>query len=147
MTYARARAPSEATTPDAPAPGLVWRLAHRPEAAGEAREITKQVLARWQVADEPADTVLLTVSELVTNAVVHAKPPLNLKLSRDLGTHRVHIEVSDGGPSATDGHRATGGTPEEHGRGLAIVDHLTTAHGNRQESGRAVHWADVNATA
>ncbi|MFD3583091.1 ATP-binding protein [Streptomyces sp. NPDC058683] len=136
MTVTRARTPA-----------LAWPLTHHPEAAGEARQITKEVLARWQVANEPADSVLLTVSELVTNAVEHAEPPLNLRLSHDLRTHRVHIEVSDGGPAATDGDWAAGCTPEEHGRGLEIIGFLTTAHGNRLERGHAIHWADVCAAA
>ncbi|MGW4906157.1 ATP-binding protein [Streptomyces sp. NPDC004270] len=129
------------------APALVWPLIHHPEAAGEARRITKDVLARWQVADEPADSVLLAVSELVTNAVEHAEPPLNLRLSHDLYTHRVHIEVSDGGPAATDGDWTASCTPDEHGRGLEIIDFLTTAHGDRLERGHAIHWADVHTTA
>jgi anti-sigma regulatory factor (Ser/Thr protein kinase) len=120
-----------------------WTLAHRPEAAGEARKITKELLAQWSVAEDAADSVLLTVSELVTNAAEHARPPLNFGLSRDPGTQRVHIEVSDGGPAAMDGDWAGSCTPHEHGRGLEIVDQLTAAHGDRAEPGRAVHWADV----
>ncbi|MCZ1013360.1 ATP-binding protein [Streptomyces noursei] len=120
-----------------------WTLAHDPEAAGEARKITKECLAQWSVAEDAADSVLLTVSELVTNAVEHARPPLNFGLSRDPGAQRVHIEVSDGGPAAMDGDWIGSCTPDEHGRGLEIVDQLTAAHGDRTEPGRAVHWADV----
>ncbi|MER7183303.1 ATP-binding protein [Streptomyces hyaluromycini] len=120
-----------------------WTLAHGPEAAGAARKITKELLTRWSVAEDAADSVLVTVSELVTNAVEHARPPVNFGLSRDPGTQRVHIEVSDGGPAAMDGDWAAGCTPDEHGRGLDIVDRLTAAHGDRAEPGRAVHWADV----
>ncbi|MEE1805820.1 ATP-binding protein [Streptomyces sp. BE133] len=122
---------------------LTWALAHNSVAAGEARKITKEVLAQWSVAEAEADSVLLAVSELVTNAVEHARPPLNFGLSRDLDTPRVHIEVSDGGPATTDGDWTVGCTPDEHGRGLKIVEHLTAAHGDREEPGRAVHWADV----
>ncbi|MFJ1826224.1 ATP-binding protein [Streptomyces sp. NPDC088178] len=146
MTYASTSAdsPSQAATRPLRASGSAWPLAHRPEAAGEAREITKEVLAWWKVAEEAADSVLLTVSELVTNAVEHAQPPLNLELSRDQGTRRVHIEVADGGPAATDGDWAGNGSPDEHGRGLEIIDQLTAAHSDRQELGHAIHWADVN---
>ncbi|MEU4931957.1 ATP-binding protein [Streptomyces yokosukanensis] len=80
-----------------------WTLTHRPEAAGEARKITTELLTRWSVTEGAADSVLLTVSELVTNAVEHARPPLNFGLSLDPGTQRVHVEVSDGGPAAADG--------------------------------------------
>ncbi|MEV6028005.1 ATP-binding protein [Streptomyces sp. NPDC052036] len=131
----------------AQASGGAWPLAHRPEAAGEARKIAKEVLAQWRVADEAADSVLLTVSELVTNAVEHAEPPLNLNLSRDPATLRVHIEISDGGPAATSGDWAASCTRGEHGRGLEIINHLTAAHGDRGELGHTIHWADVNARA
>ncbi|MFE4995631.1 ATP-binding protein [Streptomyces mirabilis] len=127
--------------------GQTHALPVRQEAAGEARKITKRVLTRWRVADETADSVLLTVSELVTNAVEHAQPPLNLDLSRDPGTRRVHIEISDGGPAATDGDWAASCTRGEHGRGLEIIDQLTAAHGDRQEPGHVIHWADVDARA
>ncbi|MFF4301119.1 ATP-binding protein [Streptomyces sp. NPDC001601] len=129
------------------AAGGAWRLAHRPESAGEARRITRVLLTRWGVPQAAADSVLLTVSELVTNAVEHAQPPLNLSLNRDADTRRVHIEVSDGGPADREGDWAAGGTPDEHGRGLDIIDHITAAHGEHDHPGHAVHWADVNATA
>ncbi|MFJ9818546.1 ATP-binding protein [Streptomyces sp. NPDC101151] len=144
--FAPAPSPWQAA-PRPPASGRAWPLAHRLEAAGEARKITEEVLADWGIADEAADSVLLTVSELVTNAVEHAQPPLNFELSRDLGKRRVHIEVSDGGPAATHGAWAAGRAPYEHGRGLEIIQQITAAHGDRQEPGHAIHWADVNATA
>ncbi|MER6381639.1 ATP-binding protein [Streptomyces sp. NPDC001250] len=129
------------------ATGGAWPLAHRPEAAGEARRITRRLLTWWGVPQEAADSVLLTVSELVTNAVEHAQPPLNLTLNRDADTRRVHIEVSDGGPADREGDWAASGIPDEHGRGLDIIDHITAAHGEHDHPGHVVHWADVNATA
>lgn len=142
-TYATEAPPRQGPARRPSASGGTWTLAHRPEAAGEARKITRELLTRWSVAEDAADSVLLTVCELVTNAVEHALPPLHFGLSRDPGTQRVHIEVSDGGPAATHSDWAAGCTPDEHGRGLEIVDQLTAAHGDREEPGRAVHWADV----
>ncbi|MFJ9821917.1 ATP-binding protein [Streptomyces sp. NPDC101151] len=43
--------------------------------------MAQELLMRWGVADEVADSVLLTVSELVSNAVRHAQPPLTLGLA------------------------------------------------------------------
>ncbi|MBV6701689.1 ATP-binding protein [Kitasatospora aureofaciens] len=142
-TYAPNISPRQAAVRRTRASGHAWPLAHRPEAAKAARKITQAVLAQWRVADEVADSVLLTVSELVTNAVEHAQPPLHLELSRNPGTRRVHIEVCDGGPAATEGDWAASCTRGEHGRGLQIIDQLTAAHGDHAEPGRAVHWADV----
>lgn len=147
MTVIRTYAPDISPWPvmarRSPPSGHAWALAHRPEAAGDARKITQEVLAGWRVADDAADSVLLTVSELVTNAVEHAEPPLHLRLSRAQGARRVHIEVCDGGPAAAQGGWAASCTRGEHGRGLQIIDRLTVAHGDRAELGHAVHWADV----
>jgi hypothetical protein len=58
-------------------------------AAPEEGDDRDLLLTQWSVAEDAADSVLLTVSELVTNAVEHARPPLNFGLSRDPDTQRV----------------------------------------------------------
>jgi Histidine kinase-like ATPase domain len=88
-TYAPETPPRQGPARGPSASVGTWPLAHRPEAAGEARKITKELLTQWSVAEDAADSVLLTVSELVTNAVEHARPPLNFGLSRDPDTQRV----------------------------------------------------------
>lgn len=124
-----------------------WTLAHRPEAAREARRISEEALKHWPVPRDTADLVLLVVSELVTNAVEHARPPLGFALRRDLGTGRVRVEVTDGGPAALEGEWAASCSNGEHGRGLNIIDIVAAAHGDRQEVGRATHWADLGTAA
>lgn len=118
-----------------------WTLDHLPESAGEARSIAQELLSGWGVAGEVVDSVLLTVSELVANAVQHAEPPLCMGLGCDDDTGHVHVEVSDGGPSRNDW--VAGLPDDEHGRGLLIIDLVAEAHGDRQEAGHAVHWADI----
>jgi anti-sigma regulatory factor (Ser/Thr protein kinase) len=135
---ARSRGPGDRGT---------WALAHRPQAAREARQITEGVLARWKVAPEARDLVLLAVSELVTNAVEHAAPPLALHLSRDPHTGQVHVEVTDGGPAAEEGDWAASCAHGEHGRGLAIIDRIAVAHGDGRQTDRATHWADLTIAA
>ncbi|GGT03978.1 ATP-binding protein [Streptomyces chromofuscus] len=127
---------------DAKTPAQPFALAHLPQAAGQARTIAQELLTAWGVAEEAAECVLLTVSELVANAVLHAQPPLCLGLGCDHDTGHVHIEVSDGGPVGDD--PAAGLADDEHGRGLTIIDHLAAAHGDCHESGHAVHWADIS---
>lgn len=92
--------PQQAGTRHTSTPGRTWALAHRPEAAREARRISRHLLTQWEVTEEVADSVLLAVSELVTNAVRHAQPPLTLGLCCDPTAGQVHIEVSDGGPTS-----------------------------------------------
>ncbi|MEV0637483.1 SpoIIE family protein phosphatase [Streptomyces sp. NPDC050619] len=73
---------------------VVWRL---PDAVMHARRFTARTLRRWS-AEEAADTVLLVVSELVTNALVHTQGPVRLDLT--LRGDRVRICVSDSSPRA-----------------------------------------------
>ena len=67
-----------------------------PTAPRDARSLARDVLGRWRVP-ELVDPVVLTVSELVTNAVRHGRPPVELCLRR-LG-RTVRVEVHDGEPS------------------------------------------------
>ncbi|MGW1376672.1 ATP-binding protein [Streptomyces sp. NPDC002446] len=126
-----------------------WPLPHRPEAVREARRIVAETLRRWQASQETTDRAVLVVSELITNAVEHATPPLTLRLSRAERTAeiRIHIEVTDGGPAATEGDWTASCTAAERGRGLTIIDRVANAHGDRWQTGRASHWADLTAAA
>ncbi|WP_327135271.1 ATP-binding protein [Streptomyces sp. NBC_01343] len=120
-----ARSPAAATPvppqPAAPARAVsrpcVWKLPHHPAAAGTARRITSTVLDGWDVAEETIDQALLVVSELVTNAVEHARPPVALHLQRPGNDGVLRIEVGDGGPADHEGTWTTSCAPEERGRG------------------------------
>jgi len=72
----------------------VWRL---PDAVMHARRFTARTLRRWKV-DEVADTALLVVSELVTNALVYTQGPVRLDMV--LRGDRVRVAVSDSSPRA-----------------------------------------------
>ncbi|MGW3013104.1 ATP-binding protein [Streptomyces sp. NPDC001219] len=121
------------------------RLAHRPESVGHARRIVGSLLHRWQVTEDAAASVLLVVSELVTNAVEHAQPPLALHVLREQTGRRVWVGITDGGPSPHKGAWAASCAQDEHGRGLDIVDTLATAHGTRSHEDGATHWARLPA--
>ncbi|MGY6026383.1 ATP-binding protein [Streptomyces spinosirectus] len=139
----RDRPDTAVSGPGAPAGGAVTQaLEHRPVAAGAARSITRTVLADWHVDQDAAQSVLLVVSELVTNAVEHALPPVTLHLYRDPAAAVVWVGVTDGGPAQDDGAWASSCTREEHGRGLVLVEVLATSHGIRPHpGGTATHWA------
>jgi anti-sigma regulatory factor (Ser/Thr protein kinase) len=124
----------------------MWRLAHCRQAAEVAREITSAVLDDWQLCEGTTDAVLLVVSELVTNAVEHAQPPVTLHLHRERVGSRVWIGVSDGGPATREGDWTVSCTDDEHGRGLAIVDALAIAHGTVSHPGGTTHWARLRTT-
>ena len=101
-------------------------------AAGQARRGVRQVLALWQL---PAliDSVVLAVSELVTNAVRYGRPPLFLVLRRD-GT-RVRLDVHDASPTGPADKRTPAGPAAESGRGLNIVAAVAVEVGCEQVPG------------
>lgn len=99
--------------------------------------------ASWGLESE-LDNVLLVVSELVTNAVLHARcgpgRQVALTLIREPG--RIRVEVRDAGDGEP---RPRKGIPftEEHGRGLAVVEELAADWGvTREVVGKTV-WATV----
>ncbi len=117
---------------------------------GRAREFARQALEDWEwlpgVTEEQtavAEDVLLLVSELVTNACLHAGGPTGLALH---GTTRsVRVEVSDtGAGSPTPRYPHEPGRPGGHG--LHIVERLASAWGTvRQADGGKTVWLEVPA--
>ncbi|MFF3062760.1 ATP-binding protein [Streptomyces sp. NPDC057909] len=130
-----------ATDPD----DVTQELEHRPEAASAARHTARVALESWHVSRYAADAVLLVVSELVTNAVEHAEPPLALHMHREHTGSWVWVGVTDGGLAAHDGAWTSSCDDDEHGRGLDIVDALTDAHGTRTHPRGATYWARLTA--
>ncbi|MFI9808624.1 ATP-binding protein [Streptomyces sp. NPDC052301] len=119
-----------------------------PPVAGAVSAVRRRVgavLADWRVSPEIVEDSLLVVSELVTNAVIHAAPPAMLRLSwvRAGGTGTLHIEVTDAGPALPPGQSRLGIDPDECGRGQEIVRALATRHGSRTHAGGVTRWADL----
>ncbi|MEV8045230.1 ATP-binding protein [Streptomyces griseoluteus] len=144
--------PSSLTVHPAPVPQSgeedeqILPLPGCPRLLAGIRRHARVTLADWALPQEVADDTLLVVSELISNAVLHALPPAFLRLVRRRtetgGT--LGIEVTDGGPVArqpTDHSTA----PDEHGRGLTIVRALSTDHGTRGgPDGSATWWAELS---
>lgn len=129
--------------------GGTWALAHGPRDPGEARRIARGVLEEaWRVGGETVDAMLLVVSELVTNAVEHARPHLSLHLHREHADRRIWIWLTDGGPAAREGAWTGSCAADEHGRGMTVIAALSAAHGTRTHpDGRATHWACLRTSA
>lgn len=116
----------QSTTP-APAGPVVHDWAQAPASVPAARRELRQTLQRWGLTDL-ADDSALVLSELLTNAVEHARGPdgtVGTRFSRLAEGRGVRIEVVD-----ADSRRLPRmGTGEEdvRGRGLRLVD-ACTAH-------------------
>jgi anti-sigma regulatory factor (Ser/Thr protein kinase) len=108
-----------------------------PESVAAARRFTRAALVRHEVDSEVIATAALLVSELATNAIVHATSDIRLRVR--VG-HDIRIEVSD---VSTDVPVVTTGDLErESGRGLALVASLaTTWDWAPRETGKVVWFA------
>ena len=117
--------------------------AHRTFAADErsvakAREFAREMLEAWDAGDL-ADSVVLLVSELVTNAVVHAGTTARLELRLD--PQSVRVEVEDLHPRRVLPMMVAEPTEDaEEGRGLLITFSLASAWGVDYTTGSKRVW-------
>jgi Histidine kinase-like ATPase domain len=113
---------------------------------GRCRDFTREALVdwRWLPADdeeqqEVAEDVLLLVSEMVTNACLHAGGPLELALN--CTAERLRIEVADGSAVAPAPRQSGPSVPGGHG--LRVMEKLSRAWGVvPRGTGKAV-WLEV----
>lgn len=115
-------------------------LAETPSAVADARRMLRELM--WDGGGR-GDTELraeLALSEIVTNALTHGRPPVCLRVSVDPG--RVTVTVTDSG--VTPMHLRAAHLDDVHGRGLAIVAAVVTAWGwERPPGGGRVVWFTV----
>lgn len=118
-----------------------------PLAPGSARGLLRAALTEWMDlgllgSGRLADEALVAVSELVTNAVVHAGTEVELSCHLE-DTGALVIEVTDHHPSR--GPRENGAdTPSdtpEYGRGLRLVATLAESWGVTYRAGAKTVWA------
>ncbi|MEV7080232.1 SpoIIE family protein phosphatase [Streptomyces sp. NPDC093516] len=117
-----------------------WDVPCDPSAVARARKDVVAQLERWGLSDAVFVTELI-VSELVTNAIRHAEPPVRLRLIHDT---TLICEVSDGGSTAPHLRRAR--SHDEGGRGLLLVARLTERWGTRQSATGKTIWAEQTLT-
>ncbi|WP_176711316.1 ATP-binding protein [Streptomyces sp. PTY087I2] len=106
-----------------------------------ARRATADSLERWAVPTSLSDEARLIVSELVTNAIVHGRGRVTLRLLQHDGILR--IEVND--ENSTPPQMRTPSDDDVHGRGLVLVDAIAHDWGVEDE-GRTT-WAVLRSPA
>ena len=103
-----------------------------------AREFARRCLRDWG-AEHLVEQASLVVTELATNAVLHAGSPYDVRLTHSGGVLR--IEVADGDP----------GTPEpqpysevsETGRGIVLVSAVSASWGIEAQPHGKITWAEL----
>ncbi|MEW2408142.1 ATP-binding SpoIIE family protein phosphatase [Streptomyces griseoviridis] len=135
---AGARARTRATLPGSPL------------APGSARVLVRAALAEWAASAVPgaehltgrlADDAVVVVSELVTNAVVHAGTDVELACRLEPDTGALVIEVGDHHPSRAPRDTEPSYEAPEHGRGLRLVAALAESWGVTYRRGAKTVWA------
>ncbi|GAA2439966.1 ATP-binding protein [Actinomadura vinacea] len=118
-----------------------WELPAEPGSAAAARALTGQALREWRVNDQgDVDDIVLMVDELVTNAIVHGRGGVRLRLR--LEDTLLLAEIGDDHPASPTppgpGHAVLEWA--EDGRGLLLVGALATAFGTRPEARGKTVW-------
>ncbi|WP_376773050.1 SpoIIE family protein phosphatase [Streptomyces himalayensis] len=119
-----------------PARVVSWDLPSDPAMVSTARSLVTRQLTSWDMS-EAAFTTELIASELVTNAIRYAKPPVQLRLIR---SHVLTCEVSDG--SSTSPRLRHARTTDEGGRGLLLVARCSERWGTRYTEGGKTVWVE-----
>jgi len=141
-----------ASTLPPPAPKLIGSATREPlmrvfpgtpDSASAARLMAHQLLGD----DDAAETVMLLVSELVTNAIVHSQsgaPGGTVTVTLCALSAGVLVQVrDDGGPSEPCLAKIRADAAE-HGYGLLLVDALADSWGTISGAGSRVTWCRVS---
>ena len=109
-----------------------------PGSAAEARRFTVDVLRRWGASDL-VDTATLLVSELVTNAVLHARSASDLVLRTVEG--RLRVELSDA--SAVNPSQRSYAADAGTGRGMVLIEALALRWGSERAGNGKRVWFEL----
>lgn len=115
------------------------RLPMDATAASCARTFASETLERWE-CPQLNDEVRLVVSEVVTNAIIHARTDMTLTLL-NMGDN-LQIRVSDGDSRPPKLRSAN--TSDTGGRGIFLVEAICSAWGVDDQPPGKVVWLDIS---
>jgi len=117
---------------------IVAELAADTTSPRQARVLVRDLLGEG--ADELVDTVQLLVTELVTNAVLHASSAPRLEMH--LGQRTIRMAVYDADPTLPE--RREPDVDRPGGRGLHLLDMLATRWGAEAHGDGKVVWFELD---
>jgi anti-sigma regulatory factor (Ser/Thr protein kinase) len=123
---------------DSPVPSI--DLPPERSAAARARRFARDLCARWNIPNDTTEDIELLVSELVTNAVLHARSDARVTIDH-LGD-RVRVTVSD--HSSSPPRLREYGPEAVTGRGVFLVNRLAQDWGVDTGEGNGKHvWFEL----
>ncbi len=110
------------------------------ESVAGVRRFACNVLTGWEIAPDVIGDLVLVASELVTNAILHSRSPIELRLSRT--SDRLVVAVHDGTTAVP--RRLQPNLDAEGGRGMQLVSAIADQWGVRPtEHGKSV-WCEID---
>lgn len=114
-------------------------LPPEPASASRARDFVRGQLGR-ECDSEVLETVALLTTELVTNAVLHARTPLRLTIDVVAPVVRVAVEDTAAGTPVVRRYEPSEATT---GRGLALVEALARSWGVESTADGKQVWCEI----
>ncbi|MDP9406191.1 MAG: ATP-binding protein [Actinomycetota bacterium] len=121
------------------------QLQANPASPREARRFLEDTLSAWE-CDAVSAEVSLLATELVTNALLHARTMMDLRVHRR--DRSLRVEVADRSPAmphVSDLDAIDGDDLLATGRGLTLVTALSSSWGVEPENGGKVVWFEIEA--
>jgi anti-sigma regulatory factor (Ser/Thr protein kinase) len=113
-----------------------------PASAGAGRRAVSEVLTDWGVPPDTVGDAVLVVSELVTNAVLHAPADDPLTLDLSVNDRVLRVALSDSSSAAP--RRRSPSGHDEGGRGIGILDTLASRWGVIARRGGKALWFEID---
>jgi anti-sigma regulatory factor (Ser/Thr protein kinase) len=105
-----------------------------------ARRVARTVLAAWQLPDTQ-ETAILLLSELVMNAIQHARATETIEVELEAVKTCLRIEITNQDPRCPQPRISE--ESGESGFGFLLLDALATRWGVRQTASGTVVWAEL----
>jgi anti-sigma regulatory factor (Ser/Thr protein kinase) len=139
----RSTTPVSRTLKDEPVPhgarAATYSVAADPRAVASARHFVVATLTAWGIDEDTVNAAILCLSELVTNAMIHTDAGCEVRVVLDRGI--LTTTVRDGGSSVLIDPSNIAVEPlAVHGRGLQLVDALSTRWGSELDAVGLTVW-------